>query len=492
MVETNGVIMQYFEWYCPADGSLWGQVQDQARELAAKGITALWLPPVYKGTSSSDVGYSTYDLFDLGEFDQKGTIRTKYGTKEELIAAVKASRAAGLQVYLDTVFNHKNGGDATETVWATPVASDNRNWELGAAREISIWSKFTFPGRGDRYSAMKWDARCFDSVNHNANDPDDRAIYRLSPKTFESKMSHRYGNYDFLMACDLDTNHPEVRQELVHWGQWIQDTLGTDGFRLDAVKHIRSSFFNEWLDAVRRHCPHRKLFAVGEYWENDVEALHRYLAATEGRMSLFDVPLHYNFHQASRSGSAYDLRTILDHTLMQQQPTLAVTFVDNHDSQPLQALESPVEAWFKPLAYAIILLRREGYPCVFYGDYYGAEYTDRGRDGHQHTVSLSKHNWLLDKFLYARRRFGWGPQYDYFSGSNTIGWTRLGDATHPLSMAVVLSNGGPSSLWMETGQSNATFYDLTDHVKELVYTNEWGWGEFRCAGGSVSVWIQQA
>ena len=27
--------------------------------------------------------------------------------------------------------------------------------------------------------------------------------------------------------------------------------------------------------------------------------------------------------------------------------------------------------WFKPLAYALILLRKHGLPCVFYGDYYG-------------------------------------------------------------------------------------------------------------------------
>jgi alpha-amylase len=492
MAELNGVMMQYFEWYCPADGTLWQQVRDRACELAQKGITALWLPPAYKGTSGFDVGYSTYDLFDLGEFDQKGTIRTKYGTKDELVAAVKAAHGAGLQIYLDTVFNHKNGADETETVWATPVAHDNRNWELSSAREIRIWSKFNFPGRGDRYSSMKWDARCFDSVNHNADDGNDRNIYRLASKVFETEVSYRYGNYDFLMACDLDSNNPEVVEELGKWGEWVQELLGIDGFRLDAVKHIRSGLFNTWLDRVRAHSPHKPLFAVGEYWENDVQALHHYLASTNGRMALFDVPLHYNFHQASRMGSAYDLRTILDRTLMQQQPSLAVTFVDNHDSQPLQALESPVEAWFKPLAYALILLRREGYPCVFYADYYGGHYTDRGRDGNNYEIWLANHSWLIDKFLYARQRFAWGPQYDYFYGTNAIGWTRLGDANHPLAMAVIMSNSGPTSLWMETGQPNATFYDLTEHIKQPVYTNEWGWGEFRCSGGSVSVWIQQA
>ena len=73
--------------------------------------------------------------------------------------------------------------------------------------------------------------------------------------------------------------------------------------------------------------------------------------------------------------------------------------MDNHDTQPLQALESPVEAWFKPLAYALILLRAEGYPCIFYPDYYGASYKDKGKDGNEYEIHLGEHRWMLDKFL---------------------------------------------------------------------------------------------
>ena len=47
------------------------------------------------------------------------------------------------------------------------------------------------------------------------------------------------------------------------------------------------------------------------------------------------------------------------------------TLVMNHDTQPYQALEAPIEPFFKPLAYALILLRSSGYPCLFYGDLYG-------------------------------------------------------------------------------------------------------------------------
>lgn len=489
MSEFNGVMMQYFHWYIEPDGTLWQEVAERASDLSQLGITTLWLPPAYKGSGGGfDVGYGVYDLFDLGEFNQKGSIRTKYGTKQEYLNAIKAAQQAGMQVYADVVLNHKNGGDETEKVDAVPVNWGDRHHELGEHREIEIYTKYTFPGRGNKYSSFKWNWQHFDAVNHNAYDWNDHSIYRLKDKQFETDVDPRHGNYDFLMACDLDMRKKEVREELKAWGKWYLDTTGVDGFRLDAVKHISYLFFNGWLDYVRDYAQ-KDLFAVGEYWSDDVQALHHYIGNTEGKMSLFDVPLHYNFHRASRSGENYDLRTIFDNTLIQQQPHLAVTFVENHDSQPLQALESPVESWFKPLAYAMILLRRQGYPCIFYADYFGAHYRDKGQDGNEYEIWLENHHWLIDKFLYARQNFAYGEQYDYFDEASLIGWTRLGDDEHPRAIAVVLSNGWGGTKWMEVGKPNTTFHDITHHVKEPVTTNNEGWGGFRCQGGSVSVWV---
>src|ERR1043166_5394188 len=93
--QDNGVMMQYFHWYNTAGDNLWLKVADQADELADAGITALWLPPAYKGTSIDDVGYGVYDLYDLGEFNQKGTVRTKYGTRTQYLAAIQAAHNEG-------------------------------------------------------------------------------------------------------------------------------------------------------------------------------------------------------------------------------------------------------------------------------------------------------------------------------------------------------------------------------------------------------------
>ena len=71
MSQVNGVMMQYFHWYIDPDLILWKDVNQKAQELADAGITALWLPPAYKGMAGTyDVGYSVYDMYDLGEFEQ--------------------------------------------------------------------------------------------------------------------------------------------------------------------------------------------------------------------------------------------------------------------------------------------------------------------------------------------------------------------------------------------------------------------------------------
>ena len=64
-------MMQYFEWYLPNDGFWWKRCSAKAQNLADLGITGVWLPPAYKASGQDDVGYSVYDMYDLGEFDQK-------------------------------------------------------------------------------------------------------------------------------------------------------------------------------------------------------------------------------------------------------------------------------------------------------------------------------------------------------------------------------------------------------------------------------------
>ncbi len=490
----NGTMIQYFHWYLPTDGQFWKRVKEEAPHLAALGLTSVWLPPAYKATAGGySVGYDVYDLYDLGEFDQKGTVLTKYGSKQEYVAAIDALHKAGLQAIVDVVVNHMGGGDETETVTAVKVDSEDRTQPVSEPMEIDAYTKFTFPGRAGKYSDFIWTHQCFSGVDYDHRSGE-TAIFNILQEwgdDWEEMIDDEKGNYDYLMFNDVEFRNPAVREELNRWGKWYYDLVKFDGVRLDAVKHISPQFYNEWLVKLRE-ATGKEIFAVGEYWApGNLELLLRYIDATEGRMSLFDSALHHNLHQASQSGDGYDLRTILDNSLMKAAPDKAVTVVDNHDTQPLQALEAPVEYWFKPHAYALILLRQEGYPCVFYPDLYGASYTDKGKDGNDYEIFLNKVE-ELEPLLYARTHFVYGAQRDYFDDANCIGWTREGDDENS-GCAVVLTNKDASSKKMEVGQRYAgkTFVDLLKKSGDEVVINESGWGEFLVTPGSVSVWVEK-
>ena len=165
----NGVMMQYFEWNLPNDGMLWKRLKDDASHLHEIGISAVWIPPAYKGHEQADEGYGTYDLYDLGEFDQKGTIRTKYGTKQELQEMIEELHRNQIGVYLDAVMNHKAGADYTEWFMAQEVDPGQRENATSEPHEIEGWTGFDFPGRGNMYSNFKWHLFHFSGTDYDVS-----------------------------------------------------------------------------------------------------------------------------------------------------------------------------------------------------------------------------------------------------------------------------------------------------------------------------------
>jgi len=192
--QLNGVMLQAFHCYTPADGTFWNSLETRAAELSERGFTSIWIPPSYKGNGGGlDIGYAVYDMYDLGEFDQKGSIRTKYGTIDELQSATKKLRDCGIQVYLDVVLNHRIGGDEEEEIRATPCSDDNRHSALGETRTIRAKTKFNFPGRKDVHSQFNWSSEHFTAVDFDLNVPDYHAVYLFEGKTFDEKVDLEKG-----------------------------------------------------------------------------------------------------------------------------------------------------------------------------------------------------------------------------------------------------------------------------------------------------------
>lgn len=147
-----------------------------------------------------------------------------------------------------------------------------------------------------------------------------------------------------------------------------------------------------------------------------------------------------------------------------------------------QSLESWISDWFKPLAYSVILLRQEGLPCIFYGDYYGIPFSK---------VSPKKD--FLNLLLQLRKDKVYGLKRDYFDDPHIVGWTIEGDVSHPNSgLAVIMTDncGGCKQMNVGLNLAGSVLYDCTGNVKETVYIDQDGNGIFYVNGGSVSIWIK--
>lgn len=498
-MSTNGVMFQFFHWFLPAGCQLWKNLASEADNLRAAGVDAVWIPPPQKcrGGGFSN-GYDVFDHFDLGEFDQKNTVATKYGTKQELHDAVNTLHGyqqtpGGLvprgvryvQVYVDIVLNQKSGGDVDPDYWqAIRVNKDNRNEEFGGSGfergeiEIKGYTFFRYPNRAGQYSTFEWHARHFDSIDttdsirqggDTFNEPGGRYIYRFlhneqgwnpPDKSFGTWVSLEKGNFDFLSDVDIDFGRYDVREELKYWGAWLVDTIGADGLRLDAVKHYTANYAREFTGHVRARTG-KPLFTVGEYIDGGTGPLHDYLTQVTARgdfpqdVSLFDFPLRFKIQSCSWQGDGFDLRELNRGTLMAEQPAKAVTFVENHDYQFGRAFNSHVQEWIKPIAYAYILLRAGGYPCLFYGDYYGIP---KGPDGPGQPAGKA----YLDLLLQVRKQFALGEER-YYDDRNVAGWVRMGGvpgARGALAVVINTAGAGVRAINMDTGRVNKRFYHL--------------------------------
>ena len=339
-----GVMMQAFHWDCPrADNrefAWWGFVRERVPSLARVGFSALWLPPVHKAANLAgpSMGYDPYDYYDLGEHDQKGSVKTWFGSKQELLDLIAAAHDQGVEVIADMVLNHNSGADAQEV---SPITG------------LSRWTRFT-PGSGK--FARGWE--CF------------------HPSPFETWDGGTFGDMP-----DLTHRNPYVYDEILKLARWLVEEVGFDGFRYDFVKG-----YGSWIvTAIQEYRYLRdgqpfKPYGVGEHWDS-TRSIDNWVNETnawnDNPVDAFDFPLRDTL-KALCDSYGFSLRgPTAAETVVKDRPQSAVTFVENHD---LRDGDKPIVN-DKLLAYGYILTH-EGYPCVFWKDYYnwnlGLEGTPHG------------------------------------------------------------------------------------------------------------------
>ena len=359
--------------------------------------------------------------------------------------------ALGIKLLADGVLNQRSGADASLTCSAHKVNPTNRLESISGTQDIKAWVNFEYPGRGTKYSNKTWGCNDFSGVDYD-DITKESAIWKIDGQdnAFATDVSTENGNYDYLVLADVAYANPSVQEDVKAWGSWVTEQLSLGGFRLDAAKHISQAFLNDWISSVASSANSELLF-VAEYLTGDVSTVQSFVDGFSTAISVFDTPLQSKFHSFSTRDQT-DMRTVLDNTWLSSKPEQAVMYVNNHDTQIGQALDTlNVAGWFTPLAYALTLLRdTTGYPSVFYGDLYGV-YDDSG------SLTAPPYGTLIADLALARKYFAYGTQTDYFDDTNTIGWTRQGDSEHPDGLAVIMTNAqdGDKTKRMNVGTQHA-------------------------------------
>ena len=292
------------------------------------GITGIWLMPINDSPS-----YHGYDAVDYRAIDPD------YGTLADFEAFLAAAHARGIKVIVDYVMNHCS----SQHPWFTAAAGGNPQY-----RDWFRWSA-TDPGQTGPWGQDVW--------HWNAS-------------------GWYYGLFWGGMP-DLNHDNPAVKQEMFDTAAWWLETVGVDGFRLDAVLYIDEDgdqlqdtagtlqFWQDFNARVKAVQP--AALSVGEAWTASSTAA-QYVA--DQRLDLcFEFDLSYATVGAAGGGDAAFLSGKIAQVCSLYPFLQFATFLTNHDQdRVLNALGFDLD---RAKAAAGIYLTLPGVPFVYYGEEVG-------------------------------------------------------------------------------------------------------------------------
>jgi galactose oxidase len=410
----------------PADGKpgipwWWDHIATQAKAFSLAGFTAIWLPPMLKTSSGATAGadgYGPFDDYDIGSKKQKGTIPTRFGSREALQRCAAILRANGLDIYLDMVEHHRSG-DGAKPPDAFVFRYLGANGTPGTGR---------FPKNPSNFLPQV--PRDPDLGGPPADDfPFARELAPINAKPKD------YVFNNLIDACD-----------------WITRNIDAQGYRLDDVKGLSTDFL---LPFLSRKAMAGK-FAVGEFFDGNRLLVNQWIfnpKGMQGRPSAFDFPLKFLLTSMCNNPGRFNMAD-LDHAgLTGISPLNSVTFVENHDTD-LQNSQKIVTN--KLLGYAYVLTS-EGYPTVFYKDYS----TDSGCYGLKPQI---------DNLIWVHEALANGPTEQRWKDFDVFAYERTGGSR----LLVALNNdpSGAHNIQVATGfGANVHLKDYTGHGPDVFTDN---------------------
>ncbi|MBY0312349.1 MAG: hypothetical protein K2W85_09790 [Phycisphaerales bacterium] len=309
------------------------------------GINGIWLMPMHPSPT-----YHGYDITDY-----RG-INPQYGTLDDYRDLLRACHKRDIKVILDLVLNHCS----SRHPWFIEAAKDAKS----PKRDWFIWSATNPSYRGP------WNQQVWHALRERGQGGEASPYY--------------YGLFSRHMP-DLNFTNPEVTREMLDvmrfWLAANGDAPATDGFRLDAIRHLiedgahqdNTIQTHKWLQEFYRayKAVNPEAVAVGEVWAS-TEIASRYVGSKDGERQMdftFEFDLAGAMMESARTGLAAPVRAAQDKVLKFFPPNQYGRFLTNHD-QPRVATQLKNHPGKLRVA-AAMLLTGPGVPFLYYGEEVG-------------------------------------------------------------------------------------------------------------------------
>ncbi|WP_218043045.1 alpha-amylase family glycosyl hydrolase [Steroidobacter gossypii] len=245
-------------------------IRKRLPEIAALGVTAIWLSPI-TGAPSEDFGYAVTDHFQS---------RAEFGTALQLKALIAAAHARGLRVLMDFVPNH-----------------------LAAVHSYHVHAE-----------------------DHGRKSP----YFGWFERDVEGEATHYF---DWPHLKNLEYDHPEVQRYMLEaFSYWVRE-FDIDGFRVDVSWGVRErapEFWPRWREELKRIDP--DLLLIAEASARDVYYFqHGFDVAYDWTEKLGEWAWHDAFSGKAPNLDAlqHALRASTDKL---PEPGIVLRFLNNNDT----------------------------------------------------------------------------------------------------------------------------------------------------------------
>ena len=321
----------YVQWF----ESSWNTMEQRTPDLFKAGYGAVWVPPTGRADQGNlSVGYDPYDRFDLGSAGNP----TLYGTETGLKATINSFHRAGVDAYADVVWNHNGYSTLASSGFYDAGGYPGLNITLPDHVDGDFHGAFDYGDVNGRLAGLididhstnylmvrnpvpgQFNIRAgtTPAFGRLANVPSEsnRRFYpdqSLNPISVYDPLTNEANIKIYPFNLGNPLNGTPVQENatgyLMRNSQWLVESIGFDGFRIDAAKHFPGYVLDYFDRAIYRSSfrglldgSQKQIFSFSEVYDGNQAYLQTFVKKTinpsnpgviGGNRDTLDFPLYF-------------------------------------------------------------------------------------------------------------------------------------------------------------------------------------------------------